>query len=359
MLLELSRNPDYSPGTLILPDGDPSGLDFSDKSLGAEVDVVNNFSGTTPVSTPDGSLAPGRVWLRSRGRVSGTFYRSQRYTARAIVTRPEVVLNYALRQAVGPIKLGAANTVRSYVPAGDLDPKPPGVLGANLRVRANETGLSLGGGALIDGVVEIPTTDTPVSGTPSGGTEVVQDGPASLKFSEPLAFRPLPHPDAIGSSLDLPPGQPYGQIEVQPGGTLVLHAGEYYAINLVLRAGARLVVSGATVDDPCVFYIGSGFGASGNNEVNWEGAPRLLQFYDTDIQGDGRNSSWISSGARMSCVWASRETAVNFGDDVEFYGALDGHSFTFGSNCHLVFDETLVGEVLEGKAEWVVTKKER
>ena len=359
VLLELSRDPNYSPGTLVLPDGDPKGLDFQDRSLGAEVEVINNFSNTMPTSTPDGPLAPGRVWLRSQGKVNGTFFRSQRFTAKAIVTRPDVIMNYGLRQLVGPINLGPGNSVRSYVPAGDVDPKPPGAFGSNERIRTNENGLTVAGGATVNGTVEVPTADTPVAGSPSGGTSVVQDAPPPLKFSEPLAFRSLPHPNQSGSSLDLPSGQPYGDIEVTPGGTLTLHPGEYYATGLVLRNGARLVVSGATVSNPCVFYIGSGLGAAGNNEVNWNGAPRLLQLYDCDLEKDGVNSNWVLSNVRMSCVWASRETGVSFQSNLQYYGALDAQTLTFGPNCQVVFDETLTGQILEGKAEWIITKKER
>lgn len=358
VLLELSKNPDYAPGTLVLPDGDPDGLDFSDPSLGAEVEVINNFSGGGPVSTPEGTLEPGRVWLRSKGKLSGVEYRSQRYTATAIVTRPDVIMSYGLRQLVGQIKLGANSSVRSYVPAGSVDPKPPAVFGSNVTIRTNEEGLFSPGSTLINGVVELPTSTTPISASPSGGTTIVQEAPPLLKFSEPLAYRGLPHPDRTGASLDLPPGEPYGEIVVISGGTLTLHSGEYYARNLDLRDGARVVVDASTAA-PCVFYIGSGFGLAGNNEVNWNGAPRMLQFYDCDLEGDGINSNWTGNNIRMSCVWASRETGVNFGDNIQYYGALDAQLVSYGDNSQLVFDESLLGQVLEGKPEWVITKKER
>ena len=359
VLLELSKDPNYSPGTLVLPDGDPEGLEFTDRNLGAEIEVINNFSGLSPVPTPDGDLAPGRVWLRSRGKIGEKFFRSQKTSAKAIVTRPDVIMNYGLRQLSGQIKFGANNSIQSYVPAGLVDPKPPGGFGANVKVRANEQGLFLPGSSAIKGSVDIPTADTPVTGTPLGGTQVVQDSPPLLKFVEPAAFRSLPHPNITGANIDLPPNQPYTEVLVTAGGTLVLHGGEYYMEGLRLGVGVDVLVTGATLSNPCVVYIGSGFQADGNNKINWDGAPRLLQLYDTDIEGDGINNNWVQAGARMSCVWASRETGVNFETDVQFYGAIDAKQIKFKDDCLIVFDESLTAEVLQGKPEWILTKKER
>ncbi len=359
VLLELSRDPEYNPGTLVIPDGSLLSLPFLDKALGAEVDVINNFSGTSTVPTPDGPLAPGRVWLQSRGKVGDRFFRSQRSAAKAIVMRPDVIMDFGLRQLTGPIKLGNNNTVRSYLPAGVVDPKPPATFSDSVILRANEAGVQVPGSSSIFGKVEIPTADTPVSGSVTGGAVVREAAPPTLKFAEPLAFRALAHPDVSGAMLDLPSGQPYGAVIVSPGGKLVLHGGEYYFIDIDLGTNARIYVDGATLANPCIIYLGSGFRARGNNEINWGGSPRLLQIYDCDLEGDGINSNWIQAGSKLSCVWAGRETGLSFENNVIFYGAVDAKEVKFQNNCQLVFDESLVGQVLEGKPEWILTRKER
>jgi hypothetical protein len=359
VLLELSLDPNYNPGTLVLPDSDPKALDFSDKSLGAEVEIINNFAGTTSVPTPDGPLGPGRVWCRSRGKLSGKFFRSQSSTAKAILTRPDVVMNYGLRQLQNQIVLGANNSIGSYLSAVGADPKPPGSINSNVRLRTNELGILIPGSTVFNGAVDLPTASTPVTGTVLGGTQVKQEAPPILKFSEPTTYRSLPHPNYTGSSINLAPNRPYGGVYVNAGGTLRLTGGEYFIGECYLQPGADIVVTGATATNPCIVYLGSGFLALGNNDINWNGAPRTLQIYGCDAERDAIDDNGIMAGSRVSCVWAGRETSLTLGNNVQFYGAADIREMKFGSNCQLIFDETLAGEVLEGKPEWVLTKKER
>jgi hypothetical protein len=243
-------------------------------------------------------------------------------------------------------------------PAGDVDPKPPGSFGDAVKVRANELGILVPASSVFSGVVELPTADSPVTGTVTGGSVILQEPPPILKFAVPLAYRGLAHPDKSGASVNLAPGSASGNVDVGAGGTLNLSGGEYFIERIELQPGADILVTGATVSNPCIVYLASGFLSHGNNDVNWNGSPRLLQIYGCDAEGDAIDDNLISNGSRVSCVWAGRETVLKFGNNVQFYGAADIMRMTFGDNCELVFDETLVAQILDGKPEWVLTRKE-
>ncbi len=67
-MVELTANPDWEPV------GTWGGVLSANSSLGFEVEVVNNRTGSTPRFTPEGlSVPPKRVWLRSKGRSMARF----------------------------------------------------------------------------------------------------------------------------------------------------------------------------------------------------------------------------------------------------------------------------------------------
>lgn len=257
-LLELSKDPLWAPPTLLLPDGDPDGLPFRHDYLGSEIRVVNNWAGTAPIPAPDSTMVePGRVWLECTGTLHGRALGGAHGVAAALAVKPEVVFDLACYQREGTLNIGPPSVlIASYrstnAPNVPKVPVPATLSQATIRA---EGGVMMNGASQLQGRVQVPRVDSEVSAHLAAPlVDVVPDGPLRLQFSEPEAFRALPHPSHGGPDLDLAPG-PYLDIEVPAGGRLTLHGGTYYIDSLRLGENAVLAVETVTAASPCVVYL--------------------------------------------------------------------------------------------------------
>lgn len=348
-LLKLSQDHNWDPGTFTLPNGDTTLVQFLDSNLGAEVTVLNNYLGTTPVPAPDGStLAPGRVWLRSQGTLGGRVLTHAAGLAKAIAAQPDVKFDHALNQRAGVLNMtGLGVQVSSY--SGNYATSA-GTFGDAAIVRG-ELGVTAGGGSSVAGMAEVPRAGLPLAGSFSLGTQVVAKGPLTLRFTEPRNYQSLPHPTPSGSGLDLMAG-PYGGVNAS--GTLTLHEGVYYFESLTLAANTTINLVGATPTDPCVVYIGTALVTGPACQLNPGGEPRLLQIYSTDSDNNGFEIFDLGAATFCSAVFASKSMILQFGVGATLYGAADCRWFLWNNNARVIFDEALIGQVLEGEPEWVM-----
>ncbi len=356
-LHELSKDPDWDPGLLLLPDGDPEAFDFRDPALGCSLEVYNNRLGSGPLVSGDISVPAGRVWVQATGLVNGRPTRQVGGTTTYEAVQPEMVLNYAVFCRAVPLNLDHNNIViGSYQSVSDdNDPKPDAGFREEALVRAPR-GANITGGSQILGFVEVPTIDIEVLGNVSRGIAIVRNGPLHYKFSEPRDYQPLPYGTASGTDLNLAPG-PFDRVEVQTGGRLVLGPGSYFINELFIGEDAVVEVVGAGTDDPCVLYLGHSFEVGARAQVNWQRRPRLLQIYTCDTDLFGLDNFHLKEESRSSFVIASRELSLTFEAGAQLFGAVDAQEVTFaGPGARIIYDETLAGQVLQGVPEWLIIR---
>ncbi|MFA5507395.1 MAG: hypothetical protein WC423_18340 [Vulcanimicrobiota bacterium] len=358
-LLELSKDPHWSPTTLVLPDASPDSFDFRDNSLGCKVQVVNNWGGAAPVSAPDSTMVePGRVWLESVGTLHGEPLSGAHGIAAGLAVKPEVVFDLAVYQRDGIFTIQSPSVlIASYRSSGAAtDPKDPaGVLESEAVIRS-EVGVIINAASQLRGKVQLPRVDIPVAGNLAGLVEVVPDGPLPLQFTEPEALRSLPHPSQYGTALDLDPG-PYFEVKVEPGGSLVLRGGTYYIDSLWVGEGSVVELVDVTDSNPCVVYLGEIFDVGPDAEINWQRAPALLQLYSTDRDNWGADQFILGNNSRSSFVIASDVLELALGEGAVLYGAVDARLVTWAAGARLIFDENLIGQVLDGDPEWVLVSE--
>lgn len=354
-LQELSADPDWDPGTLLLPDGDPNSIPFHDPRLGCELVVINNRNGAAPLPTPEGTMVPaGKVWMQATGLVNGEKMSKIGGVASYEAVQPKVDFDIAVHSRSAPINLSQSGiTIASYTSASDYgDIKPTVGFGDGAIVRSPD-GVFVGGGSVINGLAEIPRESVLTSGNITRGFAVVPGGPLPLKFAEPRQFLLSAHPNSGGGNLG--PG-PYNNVSVPAGGTLTLQSGTYFIDRLNIGNNANVQVLGASSANPCVVYLGHSFTVGNGAQVNWTARPRLLQFYTTDRDLAGRDTFNIQDNAQCSFTIASRELDLQFGTGSQLYGAIDAQSVEFfGPNARVIFDENLAGgTTFEGNSEWML-----
>lgn len=353
-LQELSVDPNWDPGTLILPDGDPNSIPFHDPRLGCELLVINNRLGGGPVPTPEGTMVPaGKVWMQSTGLVNGEKLTKVGGIASYEAVQPEVSFDIAVHSRSAPLSLPQPGIViGSYTSSSDYgDVKPLVGFRDNAVVRSPD-GVFVGGGSIINGLAEIPRSSVLTSGTITRGFAVVPGGPLPLKFAEPRRFLLAGHPNAGGGSLT--PG-PYNTVTVPNGGSLDLSGGVYFIDRLMIGDNAIVRTVGASSSSPAVVYLGHSFNVGDGAQVNWDARPRLLQFYTTDRDLAGRDTFTIGNNAQCSFTIASRELALKLGTAAQLYGAIDAQSVDFnGPNARVIFDENLLGNNFQGESEWIL-----
>lgn len=354
---ELSLDSNWSP-TLY------TGTLSSRPGLSFEVETVNNFASTVPVTAPDGSEVPGgRVWLRARGLVDGEPMAGGLGTAKSVPVKPSVIFDFVVDErrslyfGKGPDFTGslvdsyAGGPPSSYSPY--LIPGDPGTYRRAAKIHSsNELEARLTG--FVD-AEPFASSESVADIDPAhcSGTLVIDPTwPPYWKFRVPatVATQSMQTPPSSGG---IAPGR-YGVLNVPPSTTVTFGAGRYYFETINLGPDATLMLDASATDaDPCEVYIGKGLLFEPGASANPDHPPRHLQLYSTD-ESKGYTKLTFEDDTRICATIAGLGAEVRFENRVEFFGAMKVYDFYEGAESKLHYDESLADQVLEGSAEWVL-----
>lgn len=269
---------------------------------------------------------------------------------------------------------GAVAPATSGFPDYSGSGSPPGE-NKNAVIRSTGT-LRANAGVVVYGHVAYPDADKldfirHTSAVVVGGRQSFDGMPAPMIFTPPEEADESATTAFVNENenVTLSPGL-YGGLVVMEGGTLTLQRGGTYTFLgvegvLELRTGAKLKLSGPA-DQSCVIYTNR-LSFWGGNVVNMPAAganpprPVELQTYLVPWKW-GIDSSprapflRLGVGSQVAAVIGGHDAASWVEPGVKLFGAFYGDMRESG-NLESHFDEALLGEVLEGKTEWVVVNQ--
>ena len=362
-MLQLSENPNWAPSGVVVGQLPLEGR------LGYEVELVNNFSGLTPIASPGGDVPSGQVWLRSQGTVEGKKLAGGFGRAQSFCVKPDVLFedafyerNHDLHPKNCVIDVYNSEPGGAFLP--DFDPTNPATVRREASIRS-DTSVDLEG-SLLDGHIIVPdesTTVTTVGSTLSGEILRQPEVPLKQKFSKPEIFASSSLASSPNTGRVLP--GPYSLLNVPDGGTVELEKGGlYYFQRVVLGEGSRLEIvdPGGAADDVCVVYVGIAFtlgqGAAVNPQLGADlSRPRDFQLYTSDegnLTGNPSTNVTLGLDAEFTGVISGLGCRFKGSSNAELFGAVvcDHSSWDPGFTVH--YDVSLRGQTLQGDPEWVL-----
>ena len=226
---------------------------------------------------------------------------------------------------------------------------------------------SFGGTARVYGKMVVPPNLTMNNEAPGGSYDSIE---VQNEIHVPYRFIPPegvdedspPADKVVGADMTLAPGT-YGDLYVDPGVTLTLERGGEYAFlgpigQIELGADAAIVLDGPSTE-PCVVYA-HGFITRANCRVNMPASagdpprPKDFQLYFVGWRNCDSFELELGDGTEASLVMAGENARYVIGDNVRLFGSLYGILMWVGGGAQFHHDSALVGEILEGKTQWVL-----
>ena len=366
-LVQLSGNDEWQPSSPF------TGTLQHDPSLSFEVEVLNNFSGSTDQIAPSGVTVPSRrVWLRSTGIVDGERVELGSGQAESLPVRPPVIFNHNIHERGSYIQF-TGNVADTYEPLPSLNPEhfrdddPPNLSDGdrNASVRTGDYfSINLG---LVDGDITAPSLSD-ISADPSRYSgELIADPVQTppLVFTRPAS---LPEPTTVavpGAGNVLAPGS-YTELNIVPGERVEFQNGDYYFKILTIGDGGSLeLTSDVSKDEPCVIFIAEQMNVGIDAKVNLEHSnfklhPDLLQIYGTDEDPEGKTRVTFDQGSLSCLVLAGARIYAVMREDSEIFGSFIVESLVEGPNSKFHYPhDVLRNQELDTRNEWVLFNERR
>ena len=400
VLQQLARDPNWTPpggnGSFYQPSsGTLETLSFVDPLLGFEVQVINNFAGSSPVPRPGGGSIPeGQVWMKAYGTYDGRRLAGHHGWGEKLAVKPEVKIDYALFETTSGCE-PKETVIRSYSSEPFIPEAADPVAGTNLLY---DTHLRAGNSfqiippVAIDGslILPAPSSLLPPAPITTGGVVYDPVEPLRLKFRVPHSLRSVsPTTPTPTPGTPLPPGR-YTDLNVYAGSPVILRSGVYVFDNIYVHPGARIdtlldVAPPPTPPtpppplpelSPVVVYVRENFGVGMGSQVNTVSSvdlaapppvslprPRHFQLYTTDEGNDtthgfgpGNTNVQIAGGGSefVGIIAGDRAVVGQYAGSTIRGGMTVGrHVWGYGG-ATVVYDRTLTDVELEGETEWVL-----
>ncbi len=352
-----------------------------------------NRDSDAPIMTPTGrTLARGQAAIRVTTLVNGQEVTGGFAGAESslILMRPPARFEQNILHSPkdSPLVMREDSKYYSYDSSGTVapatsgfpdysgSPAPP-VENQNAVVRSTGT-LRANANVVVYGHVEYPNADEQdfirhISAVVTGGRQSFDGLPAPMIFTPPDGTDENAATAFVSGNVSLDPGI-HGGVVVLDGGTLTLQRGGTYTFLGIdgvfeLRENAKLELVGP-VDQSCVIYTNR-LSFWTNSAVNMPSDPLdmprpvELQAYLVPWKWGG-DSSYdsiptapflrLGEGSRVAAVIGGHDATAQVESGAKLFGAFYG-DMSESNSLESHFDQALLGEVLEGRTEWVVVNQ--